>query len=268
MGFADRTLGQRLPLKQLKSGEAIRSRLQAVGILREDSGHEHLNGSLIVPIRDLDGHVVQMYGRKVTSRLRKGTPLHLYLPGSRNCVFHPEALVSSDEVILAESILDALTFWCAGFRNVTCAFGVHGFTDALHEALLAHGTRRLFLAYDRDEQGDAAAGKLAENLIAEGIECWRVLFPRGMDANEYALKVQPTTRSLDLVLRKAEWMGKGEAPSVLVPAEPSPVRPRRAPRARHRPRQRSRPSPRPELSPRSPPSSPPHHPPPREPLLL
>jgi DNA primase catalytic core len=221
IGLADRTLGLRLPAKQVKAGEQLRSRLARLGILREESGHEHLAGSLVVPIRDLGGRVVQMYGRKVTATLRKGTPLHLYLAGSRNCVFHPEALVESDEVILCESILDALTFWTAGFRHTTCAFGVHGFTEALHEAMRAHGTRRVLFAYDRDEAGEKAAVELATKLLAEGIECFRVLFPRGMDANEYAQKVKPASKSLELVVRQASWMGTGRPPAALVLTAPA-----------------------------------------------
>ena len=217
VGFADRSLGLRVPVKQVKAGEALRGKLMRLGVLREESGHEHLNGSLVVPIRTLDGQVVQMYGRKVTSRLRPGTPVHLYLPGSLDRVFNPEALVESDELILCESILDALTFWCAGFRHTTCSFGVHNFPASLLTSMLEHGTRRVLVAYDRDDQGDTAAAAVAEKLLAAGIECHRVLFPRGMDANEYALKVQPASKSLDLVLRKAEWMGKGPAPSVVVP---------------------------------------------------
>ncbi len=34
-----------------------------------------------------------------------------------------------------------------------------------------------------------------------------------MDANEYALKVQPAGKSLGLVIRKALWLGKGAAPA-------------------------------------------------------
>ena len=43
LGFANRTLGLRLPATQLKAGAEVRGRLQKVGILR-DSGHEHFNG--------------------------------------------------------------------------------------------------------------------------------------------------------------------------------------------------------------------------------
>ena len=37
--------------------------------------------------------------------------------------------------------------------------------------------------------------------------CARVLFPRGMDANEYALKVAPAAKGLQVLLNRAEWLG-------------------------------------------------------------
>jgi hypothetical protein len=76
LGFANRTLGYRLPAKNRADGAAIRGRLQELGILRE-SGHEHLRGSVVIPIFSAAGEVVQMYGRKITAGLRQGTPLHL-----------------------------------------------------------------------------------------------------------------------------------------------------------------------------------------------
>ena len=33
-----------------------------------------------------------------------------------------------DEVIVCESLIDALSLWCWGFRHVTAAYGVEGFT--------------------------------------------------------------------------------------------------------------------------------------------
>jgi DNA primase len=99
----------------------MRSRLQRLGILRE-SGHEHFNGSVVFPIFDLEGNVLGMYGRKITPNLREGTPLHLYLPGPHRGVWNEHALQASKEIILCESIIDALTFWCAGFRNVTASY--------------------------------------------------------------------------------------------------------------------------------------------------
>lgn len=48
--------------------------------------------------------------------------------------------------------------------------------------------------------------------MLDGIECWRIQFPKGMDANEYALKMQPAAQALGLLIRKAQWMGNGAAP--------------------------------------------------------
>jgi DNA primase catalytic core len=205
LGFANRTLGYRLPKKVLKSGEAVRGQLQRLGVLRE-SGHEHFTGSIVVPIFDERSAVVEMYGRKITPGLRPGTPLHLYLPGPHRGIFNAGALAHSKELIVCEALLDALTFWCADYRNVTSAYGVEGFTKELHEALCEHGVQRVYIAYDADEAGNRAADKLAAELGAEGIESLRVVFPRGMDANEYALKVQPANKALGTALRGARWM--------------------------------------------------------------
>ena len=66
---------------------------------------------------------------------------------------------------------------------------------------------RVLIAFDRDEAGDRAAGELAGRLMEEGFGCFRVQFPQGLDANEYALKVKPAAKSLGLLIRTAEWMG-------------------------------------------------------------
>lgn len=218
LGFANRTLGLRLPDKLRKAGADIRTRLERIGIYRE-SGHEHFNGSVVVPVLDDAGGVCELYGRKITARLRPGTPLHLYLPahdaraqGGGRGVFNLAALQASKEIILCEAVIDALTFWCAGYRNVTTAYGVEGFTDELLAAFKAHGVQRVLIAYDRDEAGERAAAKLAPLLMAEGMECFRIQFPKGMDANAYALKVTPAVKSLGLLIRQAAWLGTGKAP--------------------------------------------------------
>jgi DNA primase catalytic core len=209
LGFSNRTLGYRLPAKQVKSGEELRRRLQDLGILRS-SGHEHLNGSIVFPIFNERGEVVELYGRKISAGLRKSTPLHLYLPGPHRGVWNLDAVRASREIILCESLIDAATFWCAGLRNVTCSYGGGGITGDHFEAFREHGIERVLIAYDRDEAGDRAAEKLSERLNAAGIETLRVLFPKGMDANEYALKVAPAEKSLRLVVQNAEWMGGGQ----------------------------------------------------------
>jgi hypothetical protein len=46
-----------------------------------------------------------------------------------------------------------------------------------------------------------------------GVECFRVEFPKGMDANAYALKVTPAAKSLGVMLNRAAWLGKGQRPA-------------------------------------------------------
>src|SRR5450830_242057 len=229
LGVADRTLGLTLPEKSRKDGAAIRARLQKVGILRE-SGHEHFNGSLVVPVFDGAGVVAEVYGRKLRDDLRTGTPKHLYLPGPHSGVFNLAGVVAAGardvgqrEVILCEALIDAMTFWCAGFTNVTSSYGIEGFTDDILTSFKANGIERVLIAYDRDEPGEKAVVKLAPLLIAEGFEVLQVLFPQGMDANEYARKMSPPETALALVLRQAQWLGGVQAVPQPIPelARPS-----------------------------------------------
>ena len=223
LGYANRTLGLRLPEKTRRAGAQIRARLERLGVYR-DTGHEHLNGSLVVPLFDTEGRVANLYGRKLLDNLRAGTPKHLYLPGPRRGLFNRAALAPGtvDELIVCEALIDALSFWCAGYRNVTSAYGVEGVTDELVEAIQTAGVRRVLIAFDRDEAGERGAAKLAECLLGLGIDCFRIVFPKGMDANEYACKVAPAAKSLGLLIRRAEWLGKGQAPRRGV-AEPEVV---------------------------------------------
>ncbi|MEZ0586470.1 CHC2 zinc finger domain-containing protein [Escherichia coli] len=199
LGFANRTLPYRLPAVKSRAGEKIRARLKGVGVLRE-SGHEHFTGSLVVPVMDLNGQIREMYGRKITDRLRSGTALHLYLPGAHGGVWNEQALIGSSVVILCESLIDAMSFWVAGVRNVTAAYGVNGFTGEMRAALLAHGVKQVLIAYDNDPAGNEAAVKLASSLAADGIATFRVLFPAGMDANGYLCQVAEPEQAFSVLL--------------------------------------------------------------------
>jgi DNA primase len=214
LGYANRSLCLHLPASNRAAGEAQRTRLKELGILRNQKpGHEHFNGSLVIPVFNLAGEVVEMYGRKITPNLRAGTPDHLYLPGPHRGVWNEESFIASKDIILCEALIDALTFWVAGYRYVTASYGVNGFTADHRAAFERHGTKRVYIAYDRDDAGDKAAAKLAEELMGMGIECFRVQFPKGQDANEYARVTQPAAKALGVLLTSAAWMGKGPRPA-------------------------------------------------------
>jgi hypothetical protein len=103
---------------------------------------------------------------------------------------------------------------------VTTAYGVEGFTEELLDALVLAKTERVLIAFDRDEAGERGAAKVAERLMARGVECRRVLFPHGQDANEYARKVQPADKALAVLLNAAAWLGNGSG--TLPPLAPAP----------------------------------------------
>ena len=218
IGFADRTLGLILPHKNRKDGAEIRTRLQKLGLYRE-TGREHFNGCLVFPIFDENGLVQEVYGRKANEK-QANKIYHLYLSGPHRGIWNPLCL-KSPEIILTESVIDALTFWVNGFRNVTCIYGTEGFTDDHLEAFKANQTQKVYLAYDRDKAGERAAERDASRLGSVGIECFRIRFPAGMDANEYALKVTPAAKSLQALVTGADWLGKGELSSKTKDSKPN-----------------------------------------------
>ena len=205
LGYADRTLGLRLPNKNRKNGKVLREQLRKVGLYREN-GREHLNGCLTIPIISEIGQITEVYGRKLSDANRnRGCDSHLYLPGPHKGIWN-SACLSGSEVILTESLIDALTFWVHGFRNVTASYGCDGFTSDHLGAFIDHRIETVFIAYDRDDSGDRGTIKVAKRLAGEGIRCRRVQFPRGMDVNSYALSVTPPAGSLKLLIDSAPWI--------------------------------------------------------------
>ena len=216
LGYANRTLGYRLPHSTSVAGAELRGRLQRLGVIRE-SGHEHFRGSLVVPVINA-GEVCEVYGRKLLDNLRAGTPKHLYLPGPHKGVWNLDAFTASDEIIVTESLIDALSLWCWGFRHVTAAYGVEGFTADHWAAIDSHRTRRVLLAFDADEAGDKAARRLARQLLDRGVEVFRVNLPAGQDVNDVVRNAKQPTDELGRMLRRAVWMGAGVAPDRRTPS--------------------------------------------------
>ncbi|MGB5630835.1 MAG: toprim domain-containing protein, partial [Woeseiaceae bacterium] len=127
---------------------------------------------------------------------------------------------SCSEVILTKSLIDALTFWCAGFRNVTASYGIEGFTKDHLATFRSAKTERVLIAYDRSAVGEEAATRLAKTLSAEGFDCFRIHFPKDMDANDYVRQAPEAKESLGAVIRSALWLGNRNTGP---PARPNPV---------------------------------------------
>ncbi len=174
VGYADGSLLKTLP----RSGE-LRDQLLRLGVVTPE-GRELLGGCVVVPIPDpLSGQWTNLYGRGLR------TPRHCYLPGPLRGVLNFQAARLSSEVILTESVLDALSFHQAGIATAIPIYGTNGFTPDHLDTLKREQVQRVILALDNDDAGRKATDAIKEKLTAAGIAVRVVSFPAGIkDANE------------------------------------------------------------------------------------
>jgi DNA primase catalytic core len=177
IGYCNGTLPKVLP----QDGGELVDGLKALGVLNA-KGQEHFRGCVTVPILDEQGNVCGIYGRRIT----EAEPRHLYLSGPHRGVFNQHAARTNKIIFLTEAILDAMSLWQAGFKNVIALYGAQGWT-ADHERLLREGgTREAWLALDNDEAGRDGTERLKEKLAALGVASHVVPWPEGVkDANDF-----------------------------------------------------------------------------------
>jgi DNA primase len=212
IGFSDRTLGLRVPHARRKDGSELREQLKALGVYRKKTSREHLLGCVTVPLRNAQGEAVQIYGRRIDPKAPKENR-HLYLARPLAGIFNAAALTAR-EIILTESIIDALTFIRHGMESTTCTFGTENFTEELFEAIRAAKIETVKLAFDADEAGEKATAKVAAKLQAIGIECYQIKFPWKTDANQYAL--DQGGEALKNAVRNALWLESSKVTEPLV----------------------------------------------------
>jgi DNA primase len=228
LGFANRTLGYRVPTTTAQ-GQALKEQLQRIGILRQ-TGHEHFSGCVVFPILDGAGQVVEMYGRRILSPVREVSP-HLYLKGPHAGVWNAGGVAGQEEWLLCEALIDALSLWVMGFKNVTASYGTNGFTLDHWRLLRQQKPRRVLLCQDNDEAGNRAANELAQRLEPEGVEAWRVELRPHTDLNDL-LRGLAGTRAKDedprtvftSLLAAARRLLSTERP-VVVPVPALPIAP-------------------------------------------
>lgn len=174
VGYADGSLLKLVP----KSGD-LREQLVATGVITKD-GRELLGGCVVFPLPDpATGAWTSLYGRGLK------VDRHCYLPGPLRGVMNFQAARTSEEVVLAESVLDALSFHHAGVSTAIPLYGAQGFTADHLDCLKREGVVRAILALDNDDAGRKAAASLERKLADAGIAVRVASFPRGIkDANE------------------------------------------------------------------------------------
>ncbi len=198
VGYSDGTLAEKL------SPEGRRA-LRRVGVLT-GSGKELLRGCVIFPLV-AGGQVVDLYGRSIEGRR------HLYLPGERRGVFNPQGAQNTDEVIMAESVIDAAVLWSAGLRNVVPTYGTTGLTDEIVAHLVECRVKRAVLMLDMDDAGRAAASDMAQRLAAVNIDARSVELP-AKDAAEF-IASGGTADDVRRILMLPKTTARSEAKSTL-----------------------------------------------------
>jgi DNA primase catalytic core len=174
VGYADGSL-----LKLAPRHSPLREELRRLGIITA-TGRELLGGCLVVPIPDpITGTWTNLYGRGLKASR------HCYLPGHFRGVLNFQAARSSSEVILTESILDALSFHQAGLSTAIPLYGTNGFTADHLDLLKRERVERVILALDNDPVGRKATEALKERLKDAGLAVRVASFPKEIkDANE------------------------------------------------------------------------------------
>ena len=174
IGFSNGTLLNTIP----DEGDVTET-LKQIGILNA-KGHELFYGSVIFPIFNENKDCVGIYGRRITA----GETDHLYLPGPRRGVFNFQAAKRSQSIILTESIIDALTLYNAGFKDVIPCYGVNGLTDDHLKLFVEHRTKEVYICFDRDDAGEQGALKTTAQLKEKGIEAYVVRLPAIADSKD------------------------------------------------------------------------------------
>jgi len=192
IGFADGSLLEVV-------GEEKKAELVRIGILNEkdgssSNGHvwEQFGNCVVIPLPDENGRIVGVYGRSIDD---KSSFKHRYLKGSHKGIFNRKASAVYDEIILTESILDALSLIKLGLENTQSIYGTNGFTEEHLKQLKDDRVKTVVLAMDNDCAGRSASIKLKEKLTGEGFavkEIYPERLPNGAgtkDWNEYLVKV-------------------------------------------------------------------------------
>jgi DNA primase len=178
----------------------------------------------VVPIPDpLTGQWTNLYGRGMRA------PRHCYLPGPLRGVLNFQAARLSPEVVLTESILDALSFHQVGIGVAIPIYGVNGFTPDHFDLLKREGVKRVILALDNDDAGRKGTDALKGKLEAVGITVGALSFPEGIkDANDLLVSRNGDAGQVFRQLLDAATVSTPKPPSSPGPAVTSPSRDEKA----------------------------------------
>jgi len=177
VGYVNGTLLEILP----EDPDVIKA-LKKIGILNS-KGHEIFYNCVVFPLYSNRGSIVNLYGRNIDpASSRPGRDFaaagvtHLYLPGVRTGLVNRQAVKRSQSILLTESIIDALTLYNQGFKNVVPIYGVNGLLDE-HLSFFNRKVKETYLVFDADDAGRKATEAVSLRLKEKGIASYPVQLP-------------------------------------------------------------------------------------------
>jgi hypothetical protein len=175
LGYANRTLGSAIVEQR-----ELRNRLQALGVFRADSGHEHLNGCLIFPLTNDCGNVVQLWGCRLA---QTASPRGLALPGTDRGVFNASGLSSGSNWCLCADPLDAFTLFGLGHKSVTASVDF-GLNQDLRRLIDARKPAQLTIVHSSDAVDSERVAVLEKELSQSGLLVSRARLPVGQTLHD------------------------------------------------------------------------------------
>ena len=154
--------------------------------LLNGNGNSRFYQCLTVGLCDDEGNVVGLYGRRVNPD--KGSK-HQFPRGRLQGLFNAGAFKASREIILTEGVIDALSYWIMGLRNVSCIFSAAAIPAELIDQIVRYGIEKVYLGFDNDSAGERACELLARALAGKGVDLRRIAYPQGIkDVNELLVR--------------------------------------------------------------------------------
>ena len=180
IGYSNGRLTEILPSPS--AAPTLRRELLDLGLFL-DHGQERFTGCVVFPVYDEEGNLVTLYGRFTG----EGPKRHVFLPERSTGLWNAAVVKTYSEIILVESVIDALSVMMAGHRNVLAIQGTNGFDEADIQTLHTHGVQAVTLFLDGDDAGRKATERLKEKMVSS-FSCRAMALPDGEDPNSFLLK--------------------------------------------------------------------------------
>ena len=163
--------------------------------------YDRFRGRLMIPIEDVNGHVIAFGGRV----LGEGEPKYMNSPESAvytkgNNLYGlsrtREAIRQAGFALLVEGYFDLIALWGAGIRNVVATLGT-ALTRSQVD-LLRRYAPRVVAVFDPDEAGRKALARSMELFLAGNVHARAVILPDGHDPDDF-VRIRGREKMQDLV---------------------------------------------------------------------